>query len=123
MTENYSSTFVQLYLHISNLIYFQGSVGDQLGRRKALLFSLSMNALFGLISSISSNYFQLLLFRFLSGVGVGGMASNLRNHESMIFQVEFLPMVFSFSPFRADTVFISRDKLKVPPSLEILKRM
>eukprot|EP00057_Strongylocentrotus_purpuratus_P003071 XP_003725855.1 PREDICTED: synaptic vesicle glycoprotein 2C isoform X1 [Strongylocentrotus purpuratus] len=52
--------------------YFWGSLADIQGRRQILIYSLACNALFGLLSSVSYNFWLFLLMRFLSGVGVGG---------------------------------------------------
>ena len=64
------TSIIFLGLLIGSFIW--GTIGDQLGRRRALILSLSMNAAFGLLSSISNNFIQLILFRFGSGIGVGG---------------------------------------------------
>ncbi|XP_071941341.1 synaptic vesicle glycoprotein 2C-like [Antedon mediterranea] len=52
--------------------YVWGALSDIRGRRSVLLWSLSCNALFGLLSSIAQSYWLFVLMRFLSGVGVGG---------------------------------------------------
>ncbi|XP_063960834.1 synaptic vesicle glycoprotein 2B-like [Lytechinus pictus] len=52
--------------------YFWGSLADIQGRRQILIYSLACNATFGLLSSISYNFWLFLTMRFLSGVGVGG---------------------------------------------------
>ena len=49
-----------------------GSVGDQIGRRRGLIMTLSINATFGLLSAVATSYVQLVACRFLSGLGVGG---------------------------------------------------
>ncbi|XP_022107882.1 synaptic vesicle glycoprotein 2C-like isoform X2 [Acanthaster planci] len=52
--------------------YMWGALADINGRRRTLLFSLTTNAFFGLMSSLSQIYWLFLLMRFMSGVGVGG---------------------------------------------------
>ncbi|XP_072020579.1 synaptic vesicle glycoprotein 2C-like isoform X2 [Amphiura filiformis] len=49
-----------------------GSLADIQGRRKVLIYSLSVNALFGLLSSFAQEFWLFLILRFFSGVGVGG---------------------------------------------------
>ena len=52
--------------------YFWGSWSDVVGRRSCLIASLTFNGVFGLASAFSPNYPWFLVFRFFSGVGVGG---------------------------------------------------
>ncbi|KAF1318503.1 Synaptic vesicle glycoprotein 2a, partial [Globisporangium splendens] len=40
-----------------------GALSDQIGRRKSLLYSLLVNALFALLSSVSPNIYALIVFR------------------------------------------------------------
>eukprot|EP00798_Chlamydomonas_sp_ICE-L_P025299 gene25299-10953_t len=42
------------------------------GRRRSLLLALLVNATFGLLSAGSTTVFQLIVLRFLAGLGVGG---------------------------------------------------
>lgn len=46
-----------------------GVLSDQIGRRKSLLYSLLINALFALLSSISPNIYALIVFRTCAGIG------------------------------------------------------
>lgn len=48
-----------------------GGAADIKGRRYMLLWSLSINGIFGFASAFSPTFGWFLLFRFLSGVGVG----------------------------------------------------
>jgi putative MFS transporter len=48
---------------------FFGAMSDQIGRRKTLLYSLSVNGIFALLSSIAPNIYFLIAFRTLAGVG------------------------------------------------------
>ena len=52
--------------------YFWGSWSDVAGRRSCLITSLTFNGVFGLASAFSPSYAWFLVFRFFSGVGVGG---------------------------------------------------
>ncbi|OWZ20689.1 Synaptic vesicle glycoprotein 2A [Phytophthora megakarya] len=49
-----------------------GSLSDRIGRRKSLLHSLLLNAVFGLLSALSPNVYTLIVFRTCAGVGIGG---------------------------------------------------
>ncbi|TMW64299.1 hypothetical protein Poli38472_012921 [Pythium oligandrum] len=51
---------------------FFGNLSDRVGRRRSLLYSLLINAVFALLSSISPNIYVLILCRTLAGVGIGG---------------------------------------------------
>ncbi|XP_071098545.1 synaptic vesicle glycoprotein 2C-like [Haliotis cracherodii] len=52
--------------------YFWGSLADKGGRRSILLWSLMVNGIGGLLSSVSQVFWLFLLMRFISGIGVGG---------------------------------------------------
>ena len=49
--------------------YLWGAVADITGRRRALIMSLTLNGVFGFMSALSPNFYVLLLFRFISGIG------------------------------------------------------
>lgn len=49
-----------------------GSLGDSLGRRRCLLISLGLNCLASLGSATAWSLESLIVFRILSGIGVGG---------------------------------------------------
>lgn len=49
-----------------------GSLSDQIGRRKSLLYSLLLNGIFGLMSALSPNVYALIAFRTCAGIGIGG---------------------------------------------------
>jgi len=51
---------------------FFGRIGDLLGRRKALVFTILTYAAFTGLSSVAQNWWQLMLFRFLAALGIGG---------------------------------------------------
>ncbi|KAI9989895.1 hypothetical protein PInf_020186 [Phytophthora infestans] len=45
-----------------------GSLSDQIGRRKSLLYSLLLNGIFGLMSALSPNVYALIAFRTCAGI-------------------------------------------------------
>ncbi|KAG1670420.1 hypothetical protein FOA52_010155 [Chlamydomonas sp. UWO 241] len=49
-----------------------GFLGDAIGRRPSLIAALTINALFGAMSSGAHSLFELVVLRTLAGVGVGG---------------------------------------------------
>ncbi|MFI5182877.1 MAG: MFS transporter [Vicinamibacteria bacterium] len=51
---------------------FFGRIGDRLGRSKALSLTILTYALFTGLSFLASAWWQLLLFRFLAALGIGG---------------------------------------------------
>ncbi|KAI5392266.1 variant 4, Organic cation/carnitine transporter 7 [Lathyrus oleraceus] len=52
--------------------YSWGIVSDQHGRRKGFLITAIVTSTSGFLSAFSPNYFSLLLFRSLVGLGLGG---------------------------------------------------
>lgn len=53
-----------------------GPVGDKFGRRYAVIFSVVVFALFTLLTGFIDSYNELLLLRFLTGLGLGGAMPN-----------------------------------------------
>jgi MFS family permease len=51
---------------------FFGRIGDVLGRSRALSLTILTYALFTGLSSIAQTWWQLLIFRFLAALGIGG---------------------------------------------------
>lgn len=49
--------------------YLWGGLGDSLGRRGVLIFSMAFNSLFGMFSALAMDFPTFLLLRFFSGVG------------------------------------------------------
>lgn len=49
--------------------YVWGTLSDIQGRRKVLLWSLSVNALGGALSALAQQTWMFILMRFLSGIG------------------------------------------------------
>ncbi|XP_067446523.1 synaptic vesicle glycoprotein 2B [Thunnus thynnus] len=66
--------------------YMWGYLADQRGRRKVLVVSLTVNGLFGGLSSMAPWFWLFLLLRFISGVGVGGSIPVIFSYFS-----EFMP--------------------------------
>ncbi|KAK4008982.1 synaptic vesicle glycoprotein 2C isoform X1 [Daphnia magna] len=52
--------------------YLWGGLGDSLGRRGVLMVSMTVNAIFGMLSSLAMTFPTFLVLRFLSGLGIGG---------------------------------------------------
>ncbi|XP_013876463.1 synaptic vesicle glycoprotein 2B [Austrofundulus limnaeus] len=68
--------------------YIWGYLADQRGRRRVLVVSLTVNGLFGGLSSLALWFWLFLLLRFISGVGVGGSIPVIFSYFS-----EFMPRV------------------------------
>lgn len=66
--------------------YTFGGVADIKGRRFVLLWSMTINGIFGLASAFSPYFVLFLFLRFLSGIGVGGAMPVLFSYF-----VEFMP--------------------------------
>lgn len=49
-----------------------GRIGDRLGRARTLSFSILTYALFTGLSALSQTWWQLLIFRFVAALGIGG---------------------------------------------------
>ena len=49
--------------------YLWGGLGDSLGRRGVLMVSMTVNAIFGMLSSLAMSFPTFLVLRFLSGIG------------------------------------------------------
>ena len=51
---------------------FFGRIGDLLGRRKALVLTILTYAVFTGLSAVAQTWWQLMIFRFLAALGIGG---------------------------------------------------
>src|SRR6187200_1288598 len=51
---------------------FFGRIGDRLGRSRALSLTILTYALFTGMSCVAQTWWQLLIFRFLAALGIGG---------------------------------------------------
>jgi len=54
-----------------------GPVGDKYGRRKAILLSVFVFGICTLLTGFASNFNELVLLRFLTGLGLGGAMPNV----------------------------------------------
>lgn len=54
------------------LATFWGPVADRYGRARTLMLTILMYAIFTFLAAFSQNVFELALFRFLAGIGIGG---------------------------------------------------
>jgi len=60
-----------------------GVIADYVGRRRTLMLSILCYAVFAGLSAIAWDYRSLLLFRFLTGLGLGAEAQALRSLPSL----------------------------------------
>lgn len=67
-----TSLTIALFLGMMIGGYLWGSLADTWGRRKIIMYSLSVNGAFGVLSAFAGNFWLLVLLRFLSGIGAGG---------------------------------------------------
>jgi MFS transporter, AAHS family, 4-hydroxybenzoate transporter len=74
--------------------FFLAPFADVIGRRKIFVFSLILISLGMLLVSQCDSYFQILLFRFITGLGIGGIlptmaatASEFSNQKNRDFNV------------------------------------
>ncbi|XP_063826797.1 organic cation transporter-like protein [Ostrinia nubilalis] len=65
-----SQSMLQVGVGAGSLIY--GFISDRYGRRVAVLLALFCNALFGALSSLSTQLWMFIMCRFLSGFALGG---------------------------------------------------
>lgn len=63
-----------------------GKICDRFGRRTGLMAASLLTFAFGSLSSIAPNFKILLLFRGLTGIGIGGVP------QSVTLYAEFLPL-------------------------------
>ncbi|GAB4355399.1 MAG: aromatic acid/H+ symport family MFS transporter [Immundisolibacter sp.] len=54
-----------------------GPVGDRYGRRAAVLLATAMFGVFSLLTAAADGIWQLIVWRFLTGIGMGGAAPNV----------------------------------------------
>jgi len=59
------------YFHLGMLVggYLWGSLADHRGRRSVLMWSLTVNGIGVLVSSVVQSFWAFLVCRFLSGIG------------------------------------------------------
>ncbi len=54
---------------------FFGILGDRIGRAKTMIFTILLYSLFTGLSVLSTNVWDFSIYRFLTGLGVGGQFS------------------------------------------------
>ena len=54
-----------------------GPIADRWGRKWPIIFSTFSLAVFSLLTAFSTTFNQLLIFRFLTGLGLGGALPTL----------------------------------------------
>ena len=71
LTQAGALTSVTLIGSVAGGIFF-GWLGDKIGRKPTLLWTMALFATGSMFSAFSWNFESLLLFRFLAGLGIGG---------------------------------------------------
>lgn len=61
-----------------------GIVADYIGRRRTLMLSILCYAVFAGLAAISWDYWSLLIFRFLTGLGLGPDKERVRLREETV---------------------------------------
>ena len=96
-----------------------GALADRWGRRRIFLITVLLDAVFGLLSALSPNFAVLLVFRFLTGMAVGGTLP-----VDYAMMAEFLPkkvrgrfLVYLESFWALGTILIALLAWLVVPSL------
>ncbi len=76
---------------------FIAPVADRIGRRRLFIFAIGLESLAMVFSSMVTSYNQLLVLRFLAGLGIGGLlptmaavASEFSNHKRKDLAVGFV---------------------------------
>lgn len=64
-----------------------GTMGDRIGRRKTLVYALVVIGVFSFIAAFSTALWQIVLLRFLIGIGMGGATPAL-----LALSAEFAPL-------------------------------
>ncbi|KAJ3593534.1 hypothetical protein NHX12_005868 [Muraenolepis orangiensis] len=65
-----------------------GGLSDKLGRRKCLIYVLSIDIIFSFLSCFAQGYGFLLFFRFCSGFGIGGSIPIVYTYFTDFLQIE-----------------------------------
>ena len=96
-----------------------GALADRWGRRRIFLVTVLLDAVFGLLSALSPSFTVLLVFRFLTGMAVGGTLP-----VDYAMMAEFLPkkvrgrfLVYLESFWALGTILIALLAWLVVPSL------
>lgn len=72
-----------------------GPVADRWGRRWTIILSVLVFGLFSFLTASASSFNELLLFRFLTGIGLGGAMPNV------------VALTAEYSPKRLQAIFVS----------------
>jgi AAHS family 4-hydroxybenzoate transporter-like MFS transporter len=72
-----------------------GPVADRWGRKWTIVFSTALFGVFSLLTAHATSFNELLLFRFLTGIGLGGAMPNV------------VALTAEYAPKRLRTVFVS----------------
>jgi AAHS family 4-hydroxybenzoate transporter-like MFS transporter len=72
-----------------------GPVADRWGRKWTIVLSTLLFGLFSVLTASASSFDELLLFRFLTGIGLGGAMPNV------------VALTAEYSPKRLQTIFVS----------------
>uniref|UniRef100_A0A3P8XZ01 Major facilitator superfamily (MFS) profile domain-containing protein n=1 Tax=Esox lucius TaxID=8010 RepID=A0A3P8XZ01_ESOLU len=65
-----------------------GGMADKLGRRKCLIWALTINCVFAFLSSFAQGYGFFLFFRLFSGIGIGGSVPIVYSYFSEFLQMD-----------------------------------
>src|SRR5436305_7510805 len=68
----FSITFIMSSVGILVGALASGPAADRFGRKPALLVSTAIIGVFSLVSALSTSIDQLVIYRFLTGIGIGG---------------------------------------------------
>jgi len=76
---------------------FIAPIADRIGRRKLFIFAIALESIAMILSSLVTGYYQLLVLRFLAGLGIGGLlptmaavASEISNNRRKDLAVGFV---------------------------------
>lgn len=82
-----------------------GPVADRWGRRWVIILSTAIFGLFSVLTGRSSSFHELLLFRFCTGIGLGGAMPNVvaltAEYSPKRLQVIFVSLLFTGMPLGA----------------------
>lgn len=67
-----------IFYTYASMQFFAGFLGTRYGRRRMLILGTFLNGTGSLLTSLASNFYQLLSYRLLTGIGAGLVFSNDR---------------------------------------------
>ncbi|KAK2841768.1 hypothetical protein Q5P01_011968 [Channa striata] len=68
--------------------FLWGGLADKVGRRRCLIVALAINCVFSFLSSFAQGYGFFLVFRLLSGIGIGGTVPIVYSYFSEFLQMD-----------------------------------